>query len=283
MNSSTENIQNAVALLRNMPTGLEAEKVYNSLSAPELHALEGIDDLEAIIGKDHAEAIKHKAHVKKYIRHANISLIITRTLTKGGAYLTNGSNQQIALPAPCFGVLEDASSYTRVLAAYLPDDQSVGIKNISNSTDGKTKIFTFENLQGGTTDTIEETVSIAQGGGNPYPNLLRAMQHMKFDIIAPKMMISDVLRINQFDQVLNVYKGSPFTNVSTDSINPQEYKEDILSDATIRIFRKLTIYIQPEKTLVPMIVAPTTPPVGTPILNSSFYSTLVLSLGIISE
>ena len=48
-----------------MPTGTEAQKVYNSLSSPELHALEGVDDLESIIGRDHAEAIKHMAKTKK--------------------------------------------------------------------------------------------------------------------------------------------------------------------------------------------------------------------------
>lgn len=277
--TNTDNITNAVALLRSMPEGsAEAAKVIQSLSAPELNALESVDDLESLVGT-HAAHIKHHAHIKKYIRRASISLVITRTLTKGTTTLTNGNAQQISLPAPCFGVLEDASSFTRVLSAYLPQDQSVGVKSVANSTDGKAKIITFQNNLG-TADIIEETITIAQGSGNPYPNLLRAMLTMKFDIIEPKMMISDVSKANQFDQVLNTFTGSPFTNVNYDSINPQEFKTDILSDNTVRIFRRLTIHIKPEKTLVPMIVAPT---VGTTPVGSNFYTTLVCDLGIIHE
>ncbi|MFI5141094.1 MAG: hypothetical protein ACHQII_01950 [Bacteroidia bacterium] len=277
--TNTDNISNAVALLRSMPEGsLEASKIIQSLSAPELNALESVDDLESLVG-GHANNIKHAAHIKKYIRRASISLVITRTLTKGATTLTNGNAQQISLPAPCFGVLEDASAYTRVLSAYLPQDQSIGVKSVANSTDGKAKIITFQNNLG-SADIIEETVTIAQGSGNPYPNLLRAMLSMKFDIIEPKMMISDVTKTSQFDQVLNTFTGSAFTNVNYDSINPQEYKTDILSDNTVRIFRKLTIHIKPEKTLVPMIVAPT---VGTTPVGSSFYTTLVCDLGITHE
>jgi hypothetical protein len=275
-----DNIQNAVALLRSMPEGsAEATKVIQSLTTPELHALESAEDLESLVGA-HAHDIKHHAAIKKYIGRASISLLITRTLTKGSAFLINANNQPISLPAPLFGVLEDASDYTRVLSAYLPQDGSVGVKSVANSADGRSKIFTFQNLKG-TVDATEETLAISMANANPYPNLLRSMMHMRFDIIDPKMMISDATKTTQFDQALNVFTGSPFTNVNYDSINPQEYKTDILSDNTIRIFRKLTIHIKPEKVLVPMIVAPTlnaTIPVG-----SSFYTTLVLDLGIISR
>ena len=274
-----DNIQNAVALLRSMPEGsAEANKVIQSLTTPELHALESAEDLESLVG-GHAHDIKHQAAIKKYIGRASISLLITRTLTKGSAFLVNANNQPISLPAPSFGVLEDASDYTRVLSAYLPQDGSVGVKSVANSADGRSKIFTFQNLRG-TVDATEETIAISMANGNPYPNLLRSMMHMKFDIIDPKMMISDGTKTTQFDQALNVFTGSPFTNVNYDSINPQEYKTDILSDNTIRIFRKLTIHIKPEKVLVPMIVAPTLNAVP---LGSSFYTTLVLDLGIISR
>lgn len=272
----TNSLSNAITLLRNLPAGSpDADKVMNSLSSPELHALESADDLESLVG-NHADAIKQRAAQKKYIRRANVSLLITRTLTKGAAFLTNASAQPIALPAPCFGVQEDASNYTRIFSAFLPQDNSVVTLPVEISADGKTKIFTFTNAAA----SIVETISIGMANGNPYPNLLRAMSNMKFDILEPKMIISDTARINQFDKVLNVFKGSPFTNTSYDSINPQEYKEDVLSDNTIRIFRKLKIYINPEKTLVPMIVTPTS---ETPIVNSSFYITLVCEIGVISE
>ena len=114
------NIENAVALLRSMnPESLDAENLINSLSAPELHALESIDDLESLVGA-HAPAVKAAAAkhpaAPKYKRHANVSLLITRTLTTGASTLVNGSNQSVALPAPCFGVLEDASDYGKICA-----------------------------------------------------------------------------------------------------------------------------------------------------------------------
>jgi hypothetical protein len=200
---------------------------------------------------------------------ASVTVRITRTITKGNAILVDGSGTPVVLPAPIFGVLEYESNYSRVLSKFLPQDGSVKVKSFAKTSDSQSLIITFQNGD----DSINETVTII-GTNTVWTNLLRGLSSSLFEVVNPKMIIGDVLRINQFDQPLNIFLGSMFTKTDTDNISPQDYKPEALSDNTVRILRD-TVPVNPEKTLVPGIV----PSTVTNLNGSSFYYTLTLPLG----
>lgn len=254
---------------------LENLEDLENLDADTIESLESLADEtnEKVAG---AVAKVIQAHTKNQhncgkkltqLKSASITLKYTRTITRGNAPLTDGSGQPIALPAPTLGVLEFESNYSRVLAAFLPKDGSVVVVSVARTADGQSVLITLRDRA----DTITETVLIT-GTNTVYTNLIRGLSSYQFDIVRPKMIIGDVLRTNQFDQPVNIFIGSMFTSANQDNISPQDYKSDVLSDNTVRILGD-TVCINPEKTLVPMLVAPT----GT-ANGSSFYFTLTCPL-----
>lgn len=202
------------------------------------------------------------------LKKASVTIKITRTITKGNAVLVDGSAVPVNLPAPIFGVLENGSDYSRVLTAFLPQDGSIKVKSFTKSSNSQGYIITYANAD----DSINETVAVS-GVNTVYTNLIVALNSTEFVINKPKFIISDALRVNQFDQPLNVFIGSPFTSANTDSILPNDYKQEVLGDNTIRVLQD-NICVNPEKTLCPMIV----PPTITNANGSSFYFSLVMPL-----
>lgn len=211
---------------------------------------------------------KSCAHSMSKLKKANVTFKITRTITKGNAILVDGNAVPVNLPAPMFGVLEFESNYSRVLAAFLPKDGSIHVKSLTKTSDSQGVLITFANAD----DSINETITIVSVNA-VYTNLIRGLSSYEFTIKKPKFIISDVLRVNQFDQPVNIFIGSMFTSANTDSILPNDYKQEVLSDNTIRVLND-DICIEPTKTMVPMIV----PSTVTNANGSSFYFTLVMPL-----
>lgn len=206
------------------------------------------------------------------LKQASVTFKITRAVTKGNATIKDGSAQDVPLPAPLFGVLEYESNYSRVLAAFLPKDGSVAVKSYAKTSDSQGILITYKSTAAGSgDDTLNETILILATNA-VYTNLVRGLSSYQFNIVKPKMIISDVLRTDQFDQPINVFNGSMFTAANTDNISPNDYKQEVLSDNTVRVLQD-TVCVNPEKTLVPMIVPTTLKPNG-----SSFYVTFTCPL-----
>ncbi len=200
------------------------------------------------------------------ITAASVTLKIVRTLTVGASHLVDGSNNPVALPAPVFGCLERASNYTRVISAFLPKDGSVLLKSFALTADAQSILLTYKNAG----DTIEETVLITSTNA-VYTNLIQGLNAAAFTIIKPRMILQDATYAAQFDQSLGIFHGSMFTLSTNDSINPNEYKTDYLSDDKVRILQD-ALPVDPEKTLVPMIIA------AAGGEGSSFYFSIVCPL-----
>ncbi len=237
--------------------------------------LENLENADAapVGGGNHAnrphDQRKHKT------TSASITFLITRQLTKTPgtpAYLTDGNGQAVSLPAPIFGVLEYESLYSRVLAAFLPKDGSILVKSVAKSADNQFLIIVYKNA----TDTINETITIKLTN-SVYTNLLRGMMTSEFKIDKPKMIIDDSVMQKQFNEPIGVFHGSMYTASSTDSISPNDYKTDVLSDNTVRILNDI-IGMEPEKTLIPGIVQP----IALAELNKSFTFSIVCKLTHIS-
>lgn len=251
-----------------------------------------LESLEHVDSGDFAEALEHLSRVNPKAanvlakavktgnalparpgdtrkgKKASVTVQIKRTITKGNTILTDGTGNPVNLPAPLFGVLEYESNYSRVLAAFLPKDGSVKVKSFAKTADGQSLLITFQSAD----DAVNETVLIT-GTNTIWTNLLRGMSSSLFEIVKPKIILGDVARINQFDQPVNIFDGSMFTAAKTDNISPQDYKTDYLSDNTVRILGD-EVPVNPEKTIVPMIVPST-------IVNAngaSFYYSVVMPL-----
>lgn len=185
------------------------------------------------------------------LKNASVTFKVIRTITKGNGILLDGSGSPVNLPAPFYGVLENSSNYNRPINTFLPQDGSIHVKSFAKTADAKSLIVTYANAD----DSINETVQIT-GVNTVLTNLITALNSVEFVINKPKLIISDVLRTNQFDQPINIFIGSPFTSANQDSILPNDYKQEVLSDNTVRVLQD-NICVSPEKTIVLMIVPPT--------------------------
>lgn len=263
----------------------------------ELEHLEDLEDLEHTEGIDHEtlEALEHLAEVnpaaaravENSLKKANnnmaqstgklvaasVTVKVTRQLvrtTGANAFLTDANGNPVALPAPLFGCLEIASNYTRVITANLPQDGSVQLLSFALTADAQSILLTYKN----TADTIRETVLI-QSTNAVWTNLIRGLASAAFTIKKPKMILGDVLKQNQFDEPINIFQASMFTKATQDSINPNDYKPEYLGDNSIRVLKDL-IPVDPEKTLIPMIVQPTLN--AAEPLQSTFNFSIVMQL-----
>lgn len=257
----------------------QASKMAEALEMlDKRETLEHLEDLEHTEGIDAEtlEALEHLAEVNpkaadammNTLKKANndmaqstgklvaasVTVKVTRQLvrtTGANIFLTDANGNQVALPAPLFGCLEIASNYTRVINSNLPQDGSVQLLSFALTADAQSILLTYKN----TADTVRETVLI-ESTNAVWTNLIRGLSASAFTIKKPKMILSDVLKQNQFDEPVNIFLGSMFTKATTDSINPNDYKPEYLGDNTIRVLKDL-IPVDPEKTLIPMIVQPT--------------------------
>lgn len=284
MTNSEIRMQQALAKLDRKQALENLESFDGDLDGDTMQALESLAEenpgAAAVITNAIKKTGKHphgdQAHScgsgVKQLKKASVTFKVTRTITKGNAHLVDGSGQPVPLPSPIFGCLENASNYTRVLAAFLPKDGSVAVKSYAPTADGQNLLITFKSTAAGAgDDVINETILISATNA-VYNNLIRGLSSYKFDIIKPKLIIGDALRTDQFDQPINVFIGSMFTSANTDNISPNDYKQEILSDNTVRVLQD-NICINPEKTLVPMTVPPT-----ATANASSFYYTLTCPL-----
>lgn len=262
---------------------LDSEGSLESLEHTEQgrEALEALEHLAALnpaikVAMTNLKATNKMAtqveNFRKGITAASVTIKIVRTLTVGETCLVDGSNNPVALPAPIFGCLERASNYTRVISANLPKDGSVLLKSFALTADAQSILLTYKNAA----DSINETVLITSTNA-VYTNLIQGLSTAAFTIIKPRMILSDSTQIEQFDQSLNIFHGSMFTKTDSDSINPQEYKTDYLSDNTVRILQD-ALPVDPEKTLIPMIIAPPLVEVNDSNVGSTWYFSLVCPL-----
>ena len=274
MDSTANDIARALMLLDNKA---ELESLEQNLDLGNHEALEALEHLRKIDPKRANALAKHvktggssfkRPNDMRTGKTASITLKIKRTILTGNKVLVDRSGNPVALPAPLFGVLEYESNYSRVLSAFLPQDGSVVVKSFAKTSDSQSILIVFSNVA----DDNEESVLIT-GVNTIWTNLLRGMSSSLFEIVKPKLILGDVARINQFDEPVNLFEGSMFTSAKTDNISPQDYKTDYLSDNTVRILQD-SISVNPEKSIVPLIV----PPTITNANGSNFSYTLVMPL-----
>ncbi len=245
----------ATALIK-MNAGSDLEHMEHA----DVEALEALEHLaarnpevKAALNKARAKSNAGKSpasqlsNFRAAIVAADISIRIDRKITKGTTSIQSGGNS-VDLPAPLFGVLEYESNYTRVVQANLPQDGSVIFKGLAKTTDSQGLVFTY----GDVGDAINETVTV-RGEDTIYTNLLRAIGTSFFTIMLPKIILDDALQATQFNKAISYFFGSMFTKTTNDTINPNKYKTDYLSDNTVRILQ-IAIGIDPEHSLVPMIL-----------------------------
>jgi len=265
-NNSDKNAERILNALKGYGSSLEnlehADLTMDTLehlaaTNPEIKA--AIDKIANKPGGGNAGQIKN---FRAQLAAADVSINITRKITKGAASLPAN------LPAPFFGVLEYESNYSRVINQNLPQDGSITYVGMQKTSDAQGLVFTYKNAD----DSIEETITI-RGEDTVYTNLLRAMGGAAFTIVKPKMIINNALDADQFGISLKYFYGSMFTEYKNDTINPNKYKTDYLSDNTVRILQ-VAVGIDPEHCYIPMIK----PISVAPGLNATFLLNTVISI-----
>lgn len=150
----------------------------------------------------------------------------------------------VSLPVPIFGFLEAESGFSRVLP--LPSGVSIKSVNIGavNGPIANSQVCKIEYEAGANTDSV--TITCSQ---NPYPSLLRATGIDVYQLSGIRYSLSDVTKLEQFDEQFAVKVRTLTGKTTEDSLTPSQFKDPQQFQAGI-IDIKQAIKVDKETTIV---------------------------------
>lgn len=164
----------------------------------------------------------------------DFTLNVSRKITVGNTFLTNGAGQGINLPGVIFLLSDYDAEYANTVPNLLVqggNDGTVFLKNvIKGSNAGNDVTLVYANRA----DTLEEQVTISMLGGS-YVGLINGMRTTSLGFIRPKIRIDNSLSYNQFNQPVYKLDKSIFTSTSNDYFYPSSYEPEITPNPTMRV------------------------------------------------
>jgi hypothetical protein len=143
------------------------------------------------------------------------------------------------LPVPIFGVLDQESDWTEIMAPFLAAGMTYVVARAADK-----KSITITYTVGGTSDVV--TISCNQV---PYVNLLAAGLDSVFRMQQLKLQISDVTNQSQFSQSVRIFDRSFFGYHKDDQFTPNQFKTDLQNQNDIRTINNL-IDIDKQRTIL---------------------------------